>query len=341
MRLARRQAIVAGAVVALGAPALAAGQAPAGLHVSAFTADPAITTGERAAISGRVAPAAVVPVAVERLEGDAWATIATVRTRADGRFAATLPLRRSGNLRVSVATAEGGVSTSRRRFVTVRRKVTLRVTAAPLENISGRPFTARGVVVGAAKGERAVLEGSLNGSRFRPLKRIAVKGGRVAATFTPPKGGTWRFRLTAEASADGSRAEGRATTGRMDVYGSNPHGIPSSAPHYLVQEISQFHLYYYEGGTLRRVFPVVFGAPGTPTPVGTYRVYSKTVGPRAAFGPLVLWYHRGYGIHGTNQEYLLDDPVRYYSHGCTRNYNANILWLWPRVPVGTPVRNLA
>ncbi len=341
MRLARRGAMVAGALVALGAPALAAGQAPAGLHVSSFKADGAITTGERAAISGKVVPAAVVPVAVERLEGEAWTTIATTRTRADGRFAATLPLRRSGNLRVSVATAEGGVSSSRRRFVTVRRKVTLSVTAAPLENISGRPFTARGVVVGAAKGERVVLEGSLNGSRFRALKGIAVKGGRVSATFTPPKGGSWRFRLSATASDDGTRADGQATTGRMDVYGSNPHGVPSSSPHYLVQAISEFHLYYYEGGKLRRVFPVAYGAYGTPTPLGTYRVYSKTVGPRAAFGPLVLWYHRGYGIHGTNQEYLLDDAVRYYSHGCTRNYNANILWLWPRVPVGTPVRNIA
>jgi lipoprotein-anchoring transpeptidase ErfK/SrfK len=74
--------------------------------------------------------------------------------------------------------------------------------------------------------------------------------------------------------------------------------------------------------------------------VGSFAVYSKTAGPSAAFGPLVLWYHRGYGIHGTNQEFLLDQPPRYYSHGCTRNYNANILWLWPRVPVGTPVLNL-
>ncbi len=52
-------------------------------------------------------------------------------------------------------------------------------------------------------------------------------------------------------------------------------------------------------------------------------------------------YHGNYGIHGTNQEYLLDDPWRYYSHGCHRNYNVNILWLWDRVPVGTPVRNIA
>ena len=99
--------------------------------------------------------------------------------------------------------------------------------------------------------------------------------------------------------------------------------------------------YYYEGGKLRRVFPVVFGKPSTPTPVGRFAVYSKTAGPSAAFGPLVLWYHRGYGIHGTNQEYLLAQSWRYYSHGCTRNYNANIMWLWPRVPVGTPVINLA
>ena len=85
---------------------------------------------------------------------------------------------------------------------------------------------------------------------------------------------------------------------------------------------------------------MVFGKPSTPTPVGRFAVYSKTAGPSSAFGPLVLWYHRGYGIHGTNEEYLLSRPPRYYSHGCTRNYNANILWLWPRVPVGTPVLNL-
>ena len=65
------------------------------------------------------------------------------------------------------------------------------------------------------------------------------------------------------------------------------------------------------------MFPVVFGKPSTPTPVGRFAVYSKTAGPNAAFGPLVLWYHRGYGIHGTNQEYLLSRPSRYYRHGCT------------------------
>ena len=340
MRLARRAAALTATLAAAGAlPAIAVAQAPAGLHVAAFQAPSTVTQGERAAISGRVAPAAAVPVAVERLEGGAWVALVTLKSDRRGRFAAKLPLRVSSNLRVSLATAEGTVASSRRRAVAVRRRVALRVTAAPLESIRGRPFSVSGSVGGAPKGERVELQGSVNGKRFRTLTKLAVRSGRVKATFTPPTGGRWRFRLTAAATA-GRNVGGRATTPAMDVYGSNPHGIPASASHYLVQEISQTKLYYYEDGKLRRVFPVVFGKPSTPTPVGRFAVYSKTAGPSAAFGPLVLWYHRGYGIHGTNQEYLLDDPVRYYSHGCTRNYNANILWLWPRVPVGTPVTNL-
>lgn len=339
MRLARRQAVLVGALGALALPGLAVAQAPAGIHVSAFTATPSVSTGERAGISGRIAPAAVVPVVVERLEGDTWAPLVTVRTRADGRFAADLPLRRSGNLRVSVQGADGTVSSSRRRFVTVHRRVSLTVTAGQLENISGRPFTAKGSVSGATRGERVLLQGSVDGGPFRAIRRIKVRAGRVAATFTPRAGGSWRFRISAEATRGGASG-GTATTARMDVYGSNPHNVPASAEHYLVQKISNLHLYYYQRGRLRRVFPVVFGAPSTPTPVGTFRVYSKTNGPRAAFGPRVLWYHRGYGIHGTDQEYLLKEAVRYFSHGCTRNYNANILWLWDRVPVGTPVVNL-
>jgi len=341
MRLVRRAAALTATLAAAGAlPAIAVAQAPAGLHVASFQAPSAVTQGERAAVSGRVAPAAAVPVVVERLEGEAWVPLVTLKSDRKGRFSAKLPLRLSSNLRVSVATAEGTVQSSRRRAVALRRRVALTVSAPPLESISGRPFSVSGSVGGAPKGERVELQGSVNGKRFRTLTKLAVRGGKVKATFTPPTGGRWRFRLVV-AATPGQNVGGRATTAVIDVYGSNPHGIPASASHYLVQQISQFKLYYYENGKLRRVFPVVFGKASTPTPVGRFAVYSKTSGPSAAFGPLVLWYHRGYGIHGTNQEYLLDDPVRYYSHGCTRNYNVNILWLWPRVPVGTPVVNLA
>ena len=330
----------AAALGLLAAPALAAAAAPDGLHVAAFKAPPSVEQGQRAAVSGRVSPAAVVPVAVERLEAGAWRTLVTLTTTAEGRFAARLPVSRTSNLRVSVTLADGDVSSSRRRSVALRRRVRLRVTAEPLENISGRPFRAVGSVAAASKGEKVALEGSVNGKAFRRVTTVRVRSGRVRARFTPPSGGSWRFRI-AVPPTPGRDVGGRATTERIPVFGSNPHGVPASAPHYLVQKISEFQLYYYQRGKLRRVFPVVFGKASTPTPVGRFAVYSKTYGPRSAFGPRVLWYHRGYGIHGTDQEYLLDDDPRYYSHGCTRNYNANILWLWPRVPVGTPVINLA
>lgn len=342
MRAGPRGAAVGAAVVVavVGAPGLASAASPEAAYVAAFRAPASLEQGERAAISGRVAPAAAVPVAVERLENGAWATLVTLTSSPKGLFSARLPLSRTSNLRVSVTRADGTVVSSRRRSVALRRRVRVQVEAAPLENIAGRPFTVNGAVRPAASGEKVALQGSVDGRAFRTITTLRVRSGRVAGRFTPPSGGTWRFRIAVGPTA-GKDIGGAATTPAMEVFGTNPHGVPASAPHYLVQKISEFHLYYYQRGKLRRVFPVVFGKASTPTPVGRFAVYSKTYGPGPAFGPRVLWYHRGYGIHGTNQEYLLDDNPRYYSHGCTRNYNQNILWLWPQVPVGTPVINLA
>lgn len=340
-----------GAVWALGAlgQGLAQEQAPvdpaAGapvadpVAVTGFTVDGAVTFGERVDVSGHVSgPAA--RVAIERLDRDRWTRVATLAVDARGRFAGRLALRRSASLRAGAVAADGTVVAGTRKNVTVRRRVHLSVSVPEYESIAGRPFTVSGAVVPARNGERVVLEGSRDGGEFRPIARTTVRRGRVAARVSAPAGGTWRYRLATRASSAGSAIVSRPTAART-VFGSNPHNVPASAPRYLVQAISEWQLYYYEHGRLTRVFPVVFGAPSTPTPVGSYRVYSKTAGPSAAFGPLVLWYHRGYGIHGTNQEYLLGRSWRYYSHGCTRNYNVNIRWLWDRIPVGTPVRNIA
>lgn len=338
-----RGAALAGACLAAAAiaPALAAGQAQPvwDLRVASFRAPSAVEIGDRARISGQVAPRAAVPVLIERLEGTAWTPLVTLRSRRDGRFAAKLPLRFPGSLRATLQAPDGTLVTSTRRFVSVHRKVALRVRAIEYQQIAGHPFTATGHVSPAVKGETAVLEGAVNGGKFRPLTRVNVRGGKVRTTFRPPRGGRWRFRLVA-AARPGIDSGGSASAAGMTVAGPNPHGVPASAPHYLVQKIGEASLYYYQHGKLVRLFPVVFGKPSTPTPIGSFRVYSKTAGPSPAFGPLVLWYYRGYGIHGTNQEYLLGHSWRYYSHGCTRNYNANILWLWGRIPVGTPVKNI-
>jgi hypothetical protein len=342
MRLGRGAALVCACLAAAAIlPATAAGAAQPvwNLRVASFRAPSSVEIGRHVEISGRVAPVAAVPVLIERLDAGAWAPLATVRSRRDGRFAAKLPLRRPGSLRASLETPAGTLVSSRRRFVGVRRRVALRVRATEYRQIAGHPFRATGRLFPAVKGETAVIEGSVDGGRYRPLARVRVRSGVVRSTFRPPRGGRWRFRLAA-APRPGIDSGGAATAAPLNVAGTNPHGVPESLPHYLVQKIGEASLYYYQHGRLVRLFPVVFGAPSTPTPIGSFRVYSKTAGPSPAFGPLVLWYHRGYGIHGTNQEYLLARSWRYYSHGCTRNYNANILWLWGRVPVGSPVKNI-
>ena len=151
-----------------------------------------------------------------------------------------------------------------------------------------------------------------------------------------PSAGRWRIQLVARGRKGVDRT-GTARSSTRTFHGRNPHSVPASAPHYIVQARREARLYYYEKGQLMRVLPVVFGKPSTPTPVGNFRVYAKTPGPSIVFGPWALWYHGNYGIHGTNQEHLLRQDWRYFSAGCTRNYNDNIVWLYERVPVGTPI----
>lgn len=329
--------LVSMAACALALPSVAQG---AGAHVTSFSAEKSVSVGTRVHVTGRVAPAASIKVFIQRRRDDGtWTLAATLRSAKDGRFEGMVPLAAGGNLRAGVRAADGSVLAGPRRYVSVRRRAELSVTAPQYQEIAGTPFAVSGILRPAAPGDEVKIEGSRGGA-FRVLDTLTVRrGGQFRGRIAVPGAGTWRFRVRA-AAAGGLKAAA-AVTPQVTVFAKNPHKIPRSAANYLVQERSQFRLYYYEKGRLIRVFPVVFGAPGTPTPVGRYRVYSKTAGPSAAFGPLVLWYHRGYGIHGTNQEHLLSRAWRYYSHGCTRNYNDNIRWLWPRVPVGTPVLNLA
>ncbi len=330
--------LAAGALLAGGA-ATAAAQAPEGLQVTAFSAPSRVTLGQQAEVSGRVAPAADVTVTIERLAPAGWRAVARVRTGPAGTFEAVVRLPGPTSVRAVVGAADGSAVAGPRRFVAVTRRVSVNVTAPTYAAIAGQPFAVRGAVVGAAPGERATIEGSVDGGPWRALAGARVTAGRVAATVRPPSGGRWSFRL-AVAPRPGKDSGGRSPATTLEVVGLNPHRVPASEPHYLVQEISEWQLYYYTSGRLQRVFPVVFGAPSTPSPVGRFSVYSKTVGPGPAFGPLALWYHGDYGIHGTDEEHLLSHSRRYYSHGCTRNYNDNIRWLWPRIPVGTPVINL-
>lgn len=310
-------------------------------RVVQFDAPTAVLAGQRVTLSGRLAPASPSRVVVQRLqENGSWTAIATVRADRRGRFAARLPFPRSASLRV-VGRGTGGLGEpSRRRSVALKRTAKVRLVTDASERIVGRGLSVRATVAPARPGETVRILGRRRGTTMTLATTRAGVGGHVAATVRMPSGGGWRILVEARGKK-GHDVTGTGVSVPVWMYGKNPHKVPASSSNYIVQVLSERQMYYYEDGRLRRVFPVVFGKPSTPTPLGTYRVYSKTAGPGPAFGPLAMWYHRGYGIHGTNQEYLLTHKQRYYSLGCTRNYNDNIRWLFPRVPVGTPVRNIA
>ena len=83
------------------------------------------------------------------------------------------------------------------------------------------------------------------------------------------------------------------------------------------------------------------GTRYTPTVVGTYRVYSKYVsthmsGPGYSVPnvPHVMFFYRGYSIHGTYWHSNFGTPM---SHGCVNMPQADAKWLFEWAPVGTKV----
>ena len=104
----------------------------------------------------------------------------------------------------------------------------------------------------------------------------------------------------------------------------------------------------YEHGKRRFRARVGVGAPGTPTPAGSFWIREKfrvtgnslygtrAMGTAAYSDVLTDWPGGGViGIHGTNQPGLI--PGR-PSHGCIRVRNRDIERLYALTPVGTPLR---
>jgi hypothetical protein len=67
------------------------------------------------------------------------------------------------------------------------------------------------------------------------------------------------------------------------------------------------------GGKVFRIYPTASGAPGTPTVLGRFHVYSKQPGTNAKGMVYSSYFIRGYAIHGYR-----DVPTYPASHGCMR-----------------------
>jgi lipoprotein-anchoring transpeptidase ErfK/SrfK len=104
-------------------------------------------------------------------------------------------------------------------------------------------------------------------------------------------------------------------------------------------------------------YGVAVGQPAYPTPTGLYSITNKQVNPAwtapnspwagelagsttpggSASNPLkARWMGivNGVGIHGTGEDWSIGSRA---SHGCIRMHVSDVVDLFPRVPVGSPV----
>jgi lipoprotein-anchoring transpeptidase ErfK/SrfK len=133
--------------------------------------------------------------------------------------------------------------------------------------------------------------------------------------------------------------------------------LPRAYPTILTIDRGSFKLRLFKGLRLAKTYGIAVGAAGFDTPAGLHRIQNKAVNPAwtapnkpwaglyagrtvpggSAENPLKarwLGIANGVGIHGTAAAYSIGTRA---SHGCIRMTVPDVIDLYARVPVGTPV----
>jgi L,D-transpeptidase catalytic domain/Putative peptidoglycan binding domain len=125
---------------------------------------------------------------------------------------------------------------------------------------------------------------------------------------------------------------------------------------YILVDRSHFTLRLYRHLKLVHTYRIAVGRAGLETPAGVYRISDREVNP-SWHVPLSAWagslagqvippgpadpikarwlgFHDGAGIHGTDELSSIGTAA---SHGCIRMSIADVIQLYPLVPLGTPI----
>jgi Uncharacterized protein conserved in bacteria len=111
--------------------------------------------------------------------------------------------------------------------------------------------------------------------------------------------------------------------------------------HWIDVNLSEQRVYAYEGDTIVNSFIVSTGTWQTPTVTGKYRVWIK-LRSTAMSGPgyylpdvpYVMYFYKGYGLHGTYWHNNFGTPM---SHGCVNLTIPDAEWIYNFSTVGTVV----
>lgn len=132
--------------------------------------------------------------------------------------------------------------------------------------------------------------------------------------------------------------------------------LRKQTPSFITIDRAAFTLRLYQNLKLTRSYPIAVGQAGLETPAGLYHIQDKQVNPswhvpNSAWAgslagqvippgpddPLIarwMGIFNGAGIHGTNETWSIGHAV---SHGCVRMLVPDVIDLYDRVDVGTPV----
>jgi lipoprotein-anchoring transpeptidase ErfK/SrfK len=337
-------AVMLAAVFAVAAavtpPAFAA---PATLSIGATP--PVSVAGTQVELAGVLADAAGLPLAgapltlsARRYDEAAFQPVvseAPLVSGADGSFLVLVRAEASTTYRVEYGGDALNDPAAAELLLRVRPRITTRF---PKELWQGETATLKGAVWPAHPGSTVTIERKVAGV-WRTHEVVTLDAASAFTTRWRPDGYGFKYvRVTM--AADEGHAVMVTPSRRLVVNRANKHHIRMVHPHYIVIDHSEFHLYYYEHGRVVKKWDCVLGKPSTPTPLGHFRIYGKWPNPGGGMGPYYLGYYGAIGIHGTSEPWLIGRFPRAFSHGCARLYDSQITWLYPRVPVGTPVWNI-
>jgi len=317
----------------------AAGTADPGLTLSASA--PVVQFGEQLTLAGHLAVPGATLTLSRRTSADVGFVGVQTRTAdaagnstwsSQPQVSATYRLDYAGDAIWAPAQAEVAVGVA---------PVLSLGTAYRRPLFAGDPVTFEVALAPAHPGAVVELQ-RLDGGAWVTFQSVTLDGqSRASVRWAADPALQVSVRAFFAADADYSAASSDAL--KMYVNPANAHRVPRHFRHYVVIVIHEYRLYYYERGVMVRRFNVALGRPGYRTPVGTFHIWGKREPGGGPLGACVMFYtrRRGLAIHGTDQPYLLNDPLpRDYSHGCARMYNTQARWLYARCPVGTTVQNL-
>lgn len=149
--------------------------------------------------------------------------------------------------------------------------------------------------------------------------------------------------LTLSITTPSNEALAQSKTKRIHSYAKQNQiqTLKQSAKRWILVDISSQTLTAWEGSNPVYAVKVSTGKKKTPTLIGTFNIQTKHRKARMRGAdydvqnvPYVMYYDRGYGIHGAYWHRSFGTPV---SHGCVNVAPNHAKWLYNWATVGTPV----